>query len=360
MDSKIKNKSDIEFIGLGVTNDFTDYHPRTTKVVDREYLSKIVDVHEKTGWDALLFHYSSIGVDPGVVAAYAATISKRLKFIIAVRPNTCEPTFFAKRIASMNSLAGEARFGVHVIAGGYDSGQRAEGDDKAKDERYERVAEFVDICRLTWQEVNAFDFQGKYYRLENFRTNFDFPEPTDSLFSTAGTSDAALKMAAKHSRRHAIWGLPLAETKEISDKLHFLSNQIGRKNGPELQMHFRPIMGSSKAEARSRAENILNGIRNNFHGRASGRQALTVGEKYAQSVLQQGEWHDDCFWAGPVSETSGAGNSTALVGTPAQLAESFHHYHALGVTSFGINGFDSLKDSQEFGEKVIPLVRGVR
>ena len=56
-------------------------------------------------------------------------------------------------------------------------------------------------------------------------------------------------------------------------------------------------------------------------------------------------------------EPGGRSNSTALVGTPEQVAEAFLDYHALGVTTFLIRGFDPLEDALEYGRDLIPLVR---
>ena len=54
---------------------------------------------------------------------------------------------------------------------------------------------------------------------------------------------------------------------------------------------------------------------------------------------------------------AGAGNTTALVGTPEQVAESLLDYHDLGVTTLLIRGFDPLNDALEYGRELIPLVR---
>ena len=55
--------------------------------------------------------------------------------------------------------------------------------------------------------------------------------------------------------------------------------------------------------------------------------------------------------------TGARGNTTALVGTPEQVAAAFADYHALGVTTFLIRGFDPLEDAKEYGRTLLPIAR---
>jgi alkanesulfonate monooxygenase len=55
--------------------------------------------------------------------------------------------------------------------------------------------------------------------------------------------------------------------------------------------------------------------------------------------------------------TGAKGNSTALVGTPEQVADALMDYYDLGVTTFLIRGFDPLEDAIDYGKVLIPLTR---
>jgi alkanesulfonate monooxygenase len=67
--------------------------------------------------------------------------------------------------------------------------------------------------------------------------------------------------------------------------------------------------------------------------------------------------YDDRLWMKIANLTGAAGNSTALVGTPAQVADALLLYYDLGVTTFLLKGFDPLADAIDFGERLIPLLR---
>jgi alkanesulfonate monooxygenase len=55
--------------------------------------------------------------------------------------------------------------------------------------------------------------------------------------------------------------------------------------------------------------------------------------------------------------TGAAGNSTALVGTPEQVAEAMLRYCDLGITTLLLKGFDPVPDALEFGKELLPMVR---
>ena len=67
--------------------------------------------------------------------------------------------------------------------------------------------------------------------------------------------------------------------------------------------------------------------------------------------------YDERLWMKVANLTGAAGNSTALVGTPEQVAEAMLRYYDLGITTLLLKGFDPLADAIDFGERLLPLVR---
>ncbi len=60
----------------------------------------------------------------------------------------------------------------------------------------------------------------------------------------------------------------------------------------------------------------------------------------------------------PVAYASGgAGNTTCLVGTAQQVAESLLNYYDAGCATFILRGFDPLADAIDYGRELIPLLR---
>jgi alkanesulfonate monooxygenase len=60
---------------------------------------------------------------------------------------------------------------------------------------------------------------------------------------------------------------------------------------------------------------------------------------------------------GVAGAVGGSGNSSALVGTPAQVADALMDYYDLGVTTFLLRGFDPMNDAIDYGRELIPAIR---
>ena len=82
-----------------------------------------------------------------------------------------------------------------------------------------------------------------------------------------------------------------------------------------------------------------------------------AGSQRLLAVAAQGERHDRALWTVTAAATGGAGNSTALVGTPETVAAALMDYYDLGVRILSARGYDLIPDAVEFGREVIPLVR---
>jgi alkanesulfonate monooxygenase len=135
------------------------------------------------------------------------------------------------------------------------------------------------------------------------------------------------------------------------------------KNGraaPRFSLSFRPILADTEEKAWAKAEATL--------ARAKAVQDKTgfvrkpggpanEGSKRLLALAAQGERLDKRLWTGMAALTDARGNSTSLVGTPQQVAESLAEYYDLGIDIFLIRGFDPLIDAIEYGRELIPLTR---
>ena len=74
----------------------------------------------------------------------------------------------AKALATLDHLS-RGRVVVHFIAGGSDAEQAKEGDFLNKEERYERLEEYIRILRRAWSSKEPFDHVGKHYQFKQFQ-----------------------------------------------------------------------------------------------------------------------------------------------------------------------------------------------
>ncbi len=83
----------------------------------------------------------------------------------------------------------------------------------------------------------------------------------------------------------------------------------------------------------------------------------TAGARRLLALADQGSRIDKRLWTEIAKLTGANSNTTALVGTPEQVAEVFGDYYDLGISHFLIRGFDPLIDAIEYGRELIPLTR---
>src|SRR5439155_20369132 len=89
----------------------------------------------------------------------------------------------------------------------------------------------------------------------------------------------------------------------------------------------------------------------------TGQGPANEGSKRLLALAAKGARLDERLWTGMANLTGARGNSTSLVGTPQQVAESLAQYYDLGIDIFLIRGFDPLIDTIEYGRELIPLTR---
>ena len=117
---------------------------------------------------------------------------------------------------------------------------------------------------------------------------------------------------------------------------------------------FRDLHRAPKANdilARATALQDKTGYRKPADGHA------TAGARRLLALAEQGTRIDKRLWTEIAKLTGANSNTTALVGTPEQVAEVFGDYYELGVSHFLIRGFDPLIDAIEYGRELIPLMR---
>ena len=123
--------------------------------------------------------------------------------------------------------------------------------------------------------------------------------------------------------------------------------------------------GSTSRFARSsRPPNRRRGQKQTQFSRASrkatrGAPLRTRGRNRAQArrLAARGDVHDERLWTPIAGASSGSGNTTALVGTPEQVADAVARYYDIGVSGVLLRGFDPVADAREYGRELIPLIR---
>jgi alkanesulfonate monooxygenase len=349
-------------------------------VIDRDYLIDISRAHEGAGFDRVLVGYGAVGPEGWAVASSVLDHTDHLKVLVAHRPGFVQPALLARKAATLDHLTGGGRIAIHFITGGDEADQRREGDFVPHDARYRRTGEVMSIVRRMWEEDSPFDYEGEFFRYEGAFTSVKPVSPGGIPLYFAGASPAAIEVGAAQADVYAFWGEPRAAVVERMGPIVQKAAQSGRQL--RFSISLRPIIADTEAEAWEKAEWIaektaerielakerMAGRKDSYEGLGGTANATlsvdrdtsgttSVGRKRLIAMSAEREVYDERLWMKVANLTGAAGNSTALVGTPEQVAEAMLRYYDIGCTTLLLKGFDPVPDAIEFGKELLPMVR---
>jgi alkanesulfonate monooxygenase len=325
--------------------------------IDRAWTREFAQAHERAGFDRVLVGYTSTSADGFLVTAFCASVTERLGYLLAHRPGFVAPTVAARKAATLDHFT-NGRLALHIITGGSDPEQARDGDWLDHDTRYRRTDEYLDIVRRVWTSPAPFDYTGEFYRVKDaFADVKPLQTPAIPLYF-GGASGPAPAVGAKHCDVYALWGEPLAAVRARMAEVRALAAAFGRE--VRFSVSTRPIIAPTEAKAWARAREILTRVQAaqpRIVGEGAGIRPQAEGARRLIDFAANAEVYDKRLWMPIAAAMGGAGNTTALVGTPEQVAESLLAYYDAGVTTLLIRGFDPLNDAIEYGGELIPLVR---
>jgi alkanesulfonate monooxygenase len=360
----------VEIIGMVGTREFSETRGSLAgSAIDPDYLSKFARAHEAAGFDRVLIGYGATGPDGFAVAAHVLYATTTLKVLIAHRPGFVAPTLVARKLATLDALTGGGRVAIHHITGGDELDQKRDGDFADHDRRYARTGEFMHLLRRELTAAEPFDYDGEFYQVKGA---FSVVRPSIAEgipLYFGGASPTAIQVGGKHADVYMLWGEPLAQIAERIAGIRATAAEHGRT--VRFSLSVRPIVAPTEDEAWRRAEEIRSATENRMaeatakrgnglgaHGRLFGfRESTSVGSERLQRQGAASDVHDERLWYGVTKLTGPGGNSTALVGTPAQVADALLAYRAIGIDAFLIRGFDPLDDVIDWGKELVPLLR---
>lgn len=322
------------------------------------YVAESARAHEAAGYDMALVGYTSSSAEGFLVALHAAHHTSHIKLLVAHRPGFVAPTLMARKIATFDHLT-RGRLALHIITGKTDAEQHGDGDFSPKPERYARATEYLGLMKRTWAATAPFDFEGAFYRVAGAASDvrpFQAPHP-EILFG--GASEGALEMGARQCDTYAMYAEPLAAARERIALMRERARRYGRSLG--FNVSVRPIIADTEVAAWDKAHVILakleGGATRGWSRQEGTQDAVDNAGRRLMGFAAEKDVHDARLWM-PITRATGAlGNTSCLVGTPAQVADALLEYYKLGVGSFLIRGFDPANDTVEFGRELIPRIK---
>jgi alkanesulfonate monooxygenase len=322
---------------------------------DFDYLADVARAADRLGFESVLTPTGTWCEDAWISTAALVPLTRRLKFIVALRPDAVSPTLAAQMAASFQRVSG-GRMLLNVVTGGDDEEQRRYGDWLDHDRRYARTDEFLSVLRGAWSDT-PFDFGGEHYRIAG-ATVGRAPNPTPTLF-LGGASDAAARVSARHADVHLVWGEPPKAVAEQIQRVRDAADAEGHGRVPRFGIRFHVITRDTPEQAWAETDRLLAAMdpRAVAVAQERFRASVSVGQR-RMAALHGGsreglEVHPN-VWAGFGLLRRHAG--TALVGSHEQVAERIEEYRALGIDHFILSGQPHLEEAYRVAEGLLPLL----
>jgi alkanesulfonate monooxygenase len=333
----------VEILGMITATPSSEVDQPLGEAVDAGFVRRFAQAHEDAGFDRVLVGYFSNAAEGAVVSSFVAAATRRLGILLAYRPGVIAPPLAARQLATLDQFN--------------DEDLARDGDYLDHDRRYARTDEYLDALRRIWTAEAPVDFAGEFYRFQGASPAVRPRQKPHIPIYFSGSSDAAIEVAARHADTYMLWGEPLAAVDGHIRRVRAAANAQGRE--PRFSVSFRPIVADTEEAAWKRAAEVLEQVRENrarlglpLHD----HQPQNVGSQRLLAAAQQGEVLDTRLWTGVARLTGARWNSTALVGTPEQVAAALGEYYRLGVSTFLIRGFDPLGDAVRYGQGLIPAI----
>lgn len=329
--------------------------PIGARTVDHHQLEQIARAADHLGYEGVLIPTGRSCEDPWITASSLISQTRRLKFLVAVRPGIMSPTLSARMASTLDRLS-NGRLLVNLVTGGDSAEMHGDGLFLDHSERYQAAREFVHV----WQRVLAgetVDYQGEQIHVEGARLLYPpVQKPYPPLYF-GGSSDQAIELAGEQVDWYLTWGEPPQQVKEKLDRVRAAADRHGRAVKFGIRLHV--IVRETSEQAWQAAEELIQHLDDDTIAKAQRSLAALDSEGQRRMAALHGGRRDNLevspnLWAGVGLVRGGAG--TALVGSPEQVAERLREYQALGIETFILSGYPHLEEAYRTAELLFPLI----
>jgi alkanesulfonate monooxygenase len=330
-----------------------------------DYFKQVAIAADSLGYEGVLLPTGRSCEDSWVLAASLIDCTRRLKFLVALRPGLVAPTQSARMAATFDRLSG-GRLLVNLVTGG--DAEELEGDGLflPHSERYELSRDFLSIWRKVLEashDAEGIDHEGKHLRVKGGKVLYPpIQRPYPPIFF-GGSSEEAHELCAQQLDTYLTWGEPPeAVAAKIAD-IRERAAKYGRTL--ELGIRLHVIVRETEDEAWRAAAELVSHLDESVVAAAQKRfsQMDSIGQrrmaelhkgKFNKANIREGLEVSPNLWAGVGLVRGGAG--TALVGDPQQVADRIKEYAELGLEHFILSGYPHLEEAHRFAELVFPLL----
>jgi FMN-dependent oxidoreductase (nitrilotriacetate monooxygenase family) len=255
---------------------------------DLEHYKHLARTAERGTFDSIFFgdgpallgdvRYRPVGrLDPAALLPALAAVTERIGLVATASTTYSEPYNLARAFATIDHISG-GRAGWNIVTtAGADAAQNFGLDETPEHHhRYERAAEFVEVCRKLWDsweddflvgdkasgqfadgsKIHTIDHRGKFFRV---RGPFNVPPSPQRhpLLVQAGSSEDGRGFAARYAEAVFTAQQTLEEGQAFYSDLKQRVAAAGRDPARvKILPGIVPVLGGTEAEAKAREEEL--------------------------------------------------------------------------------------------------------
>ncbi|MFC4453206.1 LLM class flavin-dependent oxidoreductase [Deinococcus sonorensis] len=326
---------------------------RPSRPASFSYLSGVAQAADTLGFDGVLLPTGGVNEDTLVLASALSSITRQLRFLVALRPGLISPIQAARQTSSLDRIS-NGRINLNIVTG---SGQRDfEGLALDHKDRYALTNEWLTAFRQAFsgEEVNL---DGQHLQVVSGKSLVPSVQRPYPPIYFGGSSPEALDVAGEHVDVYLTWGERPAQVAEKLGEVRAAAARRGRKVRFGLRAHI--IVRETEEEAWADAERLLEGV--SPEAIEAAQKAFAASDSVGQRRMAalHGGSRDSLrigrnLWAGVGLLRGGAG--TAFVGNPENVAAALREYQALGVDTFVLSGYPHLEEAYRTAELLFPVL----
>lgn len=317
------------------------------------YLKQVAQAVDELGYVGALLPTGRFCEDAWIYASSLLPVTRRMKFLVAVRPGLMSPALAARMAITFDRIS-NGRLLINVVTGGSSADLAADGVHLDHDRRYELTDEFLAVWRdiIKGETVN---FEGDHLKIVNGRRRFEGVQRPYPPIWFGGSSGPAHQVAAKHADTYLMWGEPPHQIAEQIANVKRLATEQGRTVKFGLRAHV--IVRETESKAWDAANDLIRYISDDAINAVQNLQTSSEAVGQARMQALHGGKRDQLqvypnLWAGVGLVRGGAG--TAFVGNPDQIASLMNEYAELGIENFILSGYPHLEEAYRTAELLFP------
>lgn len=294
--------------------------------------------------NCILIRTLSFYPDPWGVAYKYASITKNIKFMVAVNPAQLSPTYCAMKISTFQKIFGN-RLVVNVVSGAHKGEVSTYGEYIPIESRYERSKEYAEIIRKLVVDGRIDEYAGKFYSLKDV----DVMQGLDFDIVFAGSSDNTISNANLVGDAHYYAMETLKQYKENRHKITVdsaIKATIIVENNAEDAWNFtESILAQSTDE-------VIDMLKN------EAKEHESVNQKHQQALHNFSKDNlviEKNIWSG--FGLLRAGGITAMVGSYQEVADLITEFYNAGLNRLLLGGTPELYYAKNFINGVMPILR---